>query len=383
MSPADLKLHELHTLAEMEKMREPWNNIVLDTPTATPFQTWEWNFGIATFEARSAHLRVVVAEDKNGKVVGIAPFRIRSLGMLTRLSILEFIGSRESDYVDLLFLEPHREAFARSITEWIERNKEWRILSLGPLRQGTVDVISQFDTYQIRHSGICPFIQLPATFEEYVQNVMQKRLNQSVQSKSKLLTSNERLAFSISRTPSELERDLPVFFDLHQRRQNDKGERGRFSDNRWRECFKEMSLALLQAGALRLGLLTIDRHPAASFYNLRLQGREYFYLAGMDPGAARHSPGNLLHYWMIREAIKDGLLEYDFLAGKEAYKLRWTKTHHDTFELVQARSRAEAILWRKWEAWRNRIYRSRVVKRVYFATIGRFNKNIGGGNNAS
>jgi CelD/BcsL family acetyltransferase involved in cellulose biosynthesis/peptidoglycan/xylan/chitin deacetylase (PgdA/CDA1 family) len=358
----NLSLYELHSLSEMKNVRESWNRLVLNAPTTTPFQSWEWNFGMAKFEGDRVRLRIIVAENKNGEVVGIAPFWIRK--NWSRLTVLEFIGTRKSDYLDILCLEPYKEAFVHQLLEWIEQNVEWQIINFQNLRQESVNLLSKFGSFEIQPSDVCPIAYLPATIEAY-ERELQKKLRQTIHRQGKLLSSDGRIAFSVSRTASQLHTDLPVLFNLHQRRRRTKSERGKFFDQQWREAFLEISLALAQEGFVRLGLLWIDRQPAACLYNLRLRDQEYAYLAGLEPDFARYSPGTLLHHWMIGEAIKDGVRVYDFMRGNEPYKFWWTNEICQTFQMVRARSRVLYRVWRKREAIRDSIYRSRWVKRVY------------------
>jgi len=272
MIRCDLRLYEVRSLSEMGKIRDAWNHLALSAPTTTSFQTWEWNFGMAKHEGNSVRLRIVVAKDKFGEVVGIAPFWIRSNG-IPGLSVLEFIG--RGDYSDLFFSEPYKDIFVSSVMEWIECNTEWRIIHLHNVRQEIVDLISRYDgRLTTRPCGVCPYAQLPDTFEDYEQKVLQKRLRQKIRQKRKQLAGNGLLTFSVCETTSQLQADLPVFFDLHQRRQRTKGERGRFFEEKWRTSFEEISLALLRAGFLTLGLLRIDGQPAASLYNVRFQDQE-------------------------------------------------------------------------------------------------------------
>ena len=129
---------------------------------------------------------------------------------------------------------------------------------------------------------------------------------------------------------------------------------------------------LLQAGFLRLCILRIDGNPAACFYNLRMGEREYCYSGGMEPGYARYSPGSLLDYWMIGEAINDGVRTYDFGLGNETYKFRWANETSHLFEMVRARSRVESLISEKLDFLHKAMYRSRLLKRIYLTTVGRF-----------
>jgi CelD/BcsL family acetyltransferase involved in cellulose biosynthesis len=57
----------------------------------------------------------------------------------------------------------------------------------------------------------------------------------------------------------------------------------------------------------------------------------YFYIGGFDPDRAALSPGALLLGHAIEAAVREGAVAFDFLRGREAYKLRWgardTHTH--------------------------------------------------------
>lgn len=137
-----------------------------------------------------------------------------------------------------------------------------------------------------------------------------------------------------------------------------------------------MSLAMTQEGFVRLWLFRIDGQPAPCLYNLRLRDQEYFYLSGIEPGLARYSPVSLLQYWMIGEAIKDGVRVYDFLRGNDPYKSRWSNETCQTFQVVRARSRVLYRVWKIRESIRASIYRSRWVKRVYLTMLGMYEKNV-------
>jgi CelD/BcsL family acetyltransferase involved in cellulose biosynthesis len=354
----------------MEKMREDWNRLVLKIQTATPFQSWEWNFGMAKYNDPHVRLRIVVAEDKNGQMVGIAPFWIRSSG-LPGLNVLEFIGSHPSDYSDIIFLNDYKDGFVNALKEWSDENKEWRIAHFENLRWNLGELGNRDGSSEFRPSFICPYASLPKTMGEY-ELKLRKNLRRTIRRQRKLLGSDGRMSFSTSQTTSQLKADLPVLFDLHQQRLRVKGERGRFFDKHWIETFKEISLMMQQAGFLKFGVMRIDGQPAACVYNFRLHKREYAYLGGMAADYAQHSPGSLLHHYMIEEAINDGVQIYDFCRGDESYKYSWTNEKFQLSEMILTRSKAGGYIWRRWESWREALYRSRFIKRVYLATVGKF-----------
>lgn len=366
----ELKLYEVRSVSELEDLREGWKHLASNTTTATPFQTWEWNYGIAKFESVRIQLRIVVARNSQGHVVGIAPFCIRPTGW-PGVAVLEFIGSRTSDYLDTLFLDAYKESFAHHLLAWIDRNTEWRIVHLQSVRQSAVDWFSKTGAFEISPYDLCPYALLPTTIEQYM-STLPKQLQNLIVRKSRQIAGDARFDFSISRTRGQLESDLSIMFALHQRRQIDRGERGRFFNKAWTEAFYKLSLGFLEAGFLRLGILYIKETPAACVYNLRMRDREYFCWGGMDPTFSRYSPGSVLHYAMIDRAIKDGVVVYDFGRGNDAYKSWWTSGNCQLFQVLRGRSTINALLWRKHVEWRNAIYRSRCVKQVYRTTVGKF-----------
>lgn len=368
MAKQDLKLFEIHSVPDMEEIRDSWQKLVIESQIATPFQTWEWNVGIAKYESDRVRLRVVVAKDDNGKIVGIAPLWIR-LKSFPKFAVLEFIGSRPSDYLDLICLEIYREAFTKSLMEWLNQNTEWNVCYLQNLRLHSVSMSNSDGMFKIRPSDICPYTNLPETIEKYELR-LPKKLRYTIRHQNKLLGEKGRLTFSVSRTASELRNHLEIFFDLHQRRQRSKGERGKYFDSRWRTAFHEISSKLLEAGVLRLGILWIDSRPAACLYNLRLHDREYYYSVGMEPEFAQHSPGTLLQYYMIREAIKDNVKVYDFGRGNEIYKSWWTDRNCQLFVMIRGQSNLHLWLWTMMGSITKRIYGSHMLKQIYLAVQG-------------
>jgi CelD/BcsL family acetyltransferase involved in cellulose biosynthesis len=93
------------------------------------------------------------------------------------------------------------------------------------------------------------------------------------------------------------------------------------------KAHRETAPALLSLGILRLYGLRLADRIVASFYGFTHltagKRRVYYYLGGFDPAFARLSVGMLMIDHAVREAIRDGAVEFDFLRGREAYKYRW------------------------------------------------------------
>nr|WP_277998472.1 GNAT family N-acetyltransferase [Sphingomonas liriopis] len=74
------------------------------------------------------------------------------------------------------------------------------------------------------------------------------------------------------------------------------------------------------AGMLRAALLTIDGRPAAFSFDLDAGDLKYAIANSYDPAYAKHSPGKLLYYRNLVEALGRGITRVDWGAGDSGYK---------------------------------------------------------------
>ena len=74
------------------------------------------------------------------------------------------------------------------------------------------------------------------------------------------------------------------------------------------------------AGMLRAALLTIDGKPAAFSFDLDAGDLKYAIANSYDPVYAKHSPGKLLYYRNLVEALGRGIARVDWGAGDSGYK---------------------------------------------------------------
>ena len=74
------------------------------------------------------------------------------------------------------------------------------------------------------------------------------------------------------------------------------------------------------AGMLRAAMLTIDGTPAAFSFDLDAGTLKYAIANSYDPAFAKHSPGKLLYYRNLVEALGRGITRVDWGAGDSGYK---------------------------------------------------------------
>jgi CelD/BcsL family acetyltransferase involved in cellulose biosynthesis len=356
-------LYLISSLNEMEKLKVEWHEVFNCCSSCTAFQSWEWNYGAAKHHYPEELLRIIVSRNAEGKIMGIAPLSLRKYGF-PGIKILEFIGTRYSDYLDIIANDGYKDFFAEELVKWIRKNKEWQIINFISLRKETIEMLSKYFSFEYSYHSVCPYVSLPASFNDYkklLSNSFLKKIRRNI----KNIQSKGNLIFSISDSIQDFHEDLNAFFELHQKRQNKKGQRGHFREERWREQFQSISTLLYLSGMLRIGSLKINSEVISIQFNLLLKNKEYSYLSGFEPIYEQYSPGKLLDYYMIEDAIKKGITEYDFLQGSEPYKYKWTKKDVQLYKVFFSRSILLTFFWKKLQKIKYIVYNSTTIKKVY------------------
>jgi CelD/BcsL family acetyltransferase involved in cellulose biosynthesis len=129
------------------------------------------------------------------------------------------------------------------------------------------------------------------------------------------------VGFRLADDPNRLPADLDTLFALH---------RARWPGSKWfaaAEAFhRDFAAVALERGWLRLWILELDGAPAAAWYGFRFAGVDWFYQGGRDPSLSKERVGIVLIIHTVREALRDGMREYRFLRGGEAYKSRFASS---------------------------------------------------------
>ena len=123
------------------------------------------------------------------------------------------------------------------------------------------------------------------------------------------------MRFGFCETQEDLDRLLPVLFDLHTRRWVRDGKPGVFGSEQKRDFYCALSRALLERGWLRFSWLEWRGRVLACQYGFAYEGTYFQLQEGYEPASEHWNPGIGLRAWSIREFLKEGLQEYDFLGG--------------------------------------------------------------------
>jgi CelD/BcsL family acetyltransferase involved in cellulose biosynthesis len=163
---------------------------------------------------------------------------------------------------------------------------------------------------------VCPVALLCSNWEGYLQ-MLGKKQRHEVRRKLRRATEAVEWEWRTAHSPEDLDRELPVFFRLHEAAGGDKAG---FMTSAVKNYFRDLAHALLDRGILRLSVFRRAGEDIAATMSFHARNRYFLYNSGYDPAAAAYSPGIAAVAFAMQDAIADKAVAFDFLSGDEPYK---------------------------------------------------------------
>jgi CelD/BcsL family acetyltransferase involved in cellulose biosynthesis len=313
-------------------LREEWNALLGMSRANTIFLTWEWAHTWWRHLSGGAALRLVVVRSGR-EVVAIAPWLVRDRDVL-RLELiptLQFLGtgSAGADYLDVI-VKPDVEAEALAALASYVAQQPWqadfsamqpgaraRFLAAGLAERGWRPAV--------RTSDVCPFIPMAGRTWEMYLGALGREHRYNFRRRLNRLQRDHAMQLERASTDEQRAVALEQLVRLHNERWAGRGGSTAFHTRALIEFHREFSTLALANGWLRLFTLRADDTPAAALYGLAYGGTFSFYQAGFDARFSPMSVGLVTMGLAIQSAFGEGLAEYDFLHGAEAYKALWTR----------------------------------------------------------
>ena len=181
---------------------------------------------------------------------------------------------------------------------------------------------------------VCPIIELPPTWDEYLM-MLSKKQRHEVRRKLRKADAEADTRFYIVGPEQELQDEVQTFIDLHQKSTPEKDQ---FMDPQMQGFFFEVTQVLQDQGWLQLAFVEMDGYKAAALLNFDYADSILVYNSGYDPARFRQlSPGIIVTARCIEQAIALGRTKFDFLRGDEVYKYRFGAQDTKVRRLLVAR----------------------------------------------
>jgi CelD/BcsL family acetyltransferase involved in cellulose biosynthesis len=315
---------------------ERWDPLVASSRIPSPFMRWAWHDAWARSAAPdevNAGFALVLAGDEEA-IRGILPLTVRPL-RFRRMRVRALTWATRSvgcpDHLDVLAIADAKlESAIPSLDEL-----GWDLLLLTGVAEEAPNIARLVDAFAKRGCAVrrtfldsCPYLDLPGDWDAYLASLSPTR-RQTIRRKERRLIRDHAMTVT-DYAPDRLEEGWRHLHALHDERWAGAGALG----PRVAELLRRFSSELAARDELWLTTLDLDGQPAAAWYGFAWFDTIYFYQGGRDPKWASHSVGAVLMGAMIRRAIERGYRRFDFLRGRDEYKLSWTTTQRPIYEIV-------------------------------------------------
>ncbi len=251
--------------------------------------------------------------------------------------LLSFLGSQDVTDEQVPTAVPGREAEAlKFFLDWAFTDEGFTRIRFHSVLEGTrwlgvVEELSKSSDLSFTQDqvDVAPAIQLPSTFDDYLQGLSGHDRHELRRKRRRLGDVGEwriRRADEIG-----WEADLTAFFEFHRQAPGEKA--GFFTPERER-FFRRLAADLFLFGLARLDVLDLNGEPVACTFSYDYRDTLALYNSSFRPDLAKQAPGMVLVGSLIEQAIEEGKHLFDFLRGDEPYKRRFGPIPRPVYEVI-------------------------------------------------
>lgn len=338
----------IDSITELERMSEPWNNLLRQSGSNTIFLTWEWLYTWAECYLSKKRRLFILAVYRDDELIGIAPWYINTLlyGPF-KLRQIEFLGIPEtsSDYIDVICKKGKERDIARLIFTHLykQTSSVWDVLMLRNIPSESVFLANFIDCmkregkyFETQAGAFCPYLNLPSKKEDFIFDLSPNRRRRFNYDLNVLKRDGEILYRRFY--PVNNNTILDNFFALYQMRWgNDNMQFYTFLEKLIKRCNEKERV--------RIDFLNVNGKEVASLFFLIYENVINMYLMAIDTNFNKKiSVGNIMTKISIEHAIEDKYSFYDFLKGNEEYKFYWTKEGKRCLNLFSCQRRLGTLV---------------------------------------
>ncbi len=301
---------------DLSTARADWTALAVHSENI--FSTWEWADAWVRHLAGEGQLAVAIARRPNGEAAAILPLWVVRE---SPFRLLRFVGAGPGDQLGPVCGSGEQGDVATALRRYVDEVLSGSGVFLGERIAGTDSLGPQLGGTVIRHAP-SPVLRIRGVgFDDFLAAHSRNFRGQVRQRERKLFRAGQ-VTYRLTQEADQVEADMQSLMRLHAARWSE-GESIALSGPE--ACFHlDFAKRALENGWLRLWTLELEGRPVAAWYGFRYAGVESYYQAGRDPAYDHLHVGFVLLCHTIRSAFQDGMHEYRFGVGGEAYKGRFT-----------------------------------------------------------
>jgi hypothetical protein len=313
-------------------VREHWERLSAAVSQPSFFMTSDWvDTWLSIFGSKLKPQFLLFKEQ--GLVVGACLLvrRWQWKGpVLLRIIYLNTAGEDPKDgtcieYNDLLCKPGFEQAIAFSLASYLQKYR-WDQLMLNGFQSGE-GLAALKNAYVVREATVSSkptfYINLEhiryigQEYEQFLSSNTRRQIRRSCE----LYQQQGVITLQRARDTDDALAMLNNLSQLHQKTWVVRGKPGVFSSDRFCRFHQQLIRNTFDKGYIQLLSVQSGSSTIGILYNFTYAGRVYFYQSGFDyTEDNRYKPGMVTHFHAVKECLKLGYTEYDFLAGDSQYK---------------------------------------------------------------
>ncbi len=341
-----INVYRISNLADLKGPSAPlreeeWEDLLRRARNKSIFLTWEWLVTWWETYGENNELWWINVKDENRKLIGSAPFYLRkqSNGLILPHRELRFIGTGapvSPEHLDVLADHEKSAEALEAIGHYLaDRYKDWDVLLLTDLTGRDVSPAAAFklaDILSIQSTSVqtedqlpsAPYIPLPDTWENYFKSLGKWLRRTVVRQRNKQTRELEMSFYVWSSKDGGLDAAFDRFEKLYALRKESVQVENKFEESHgYRKFHRLLASRFAERGWLNLAFLKIGDREVACEYTFKYLETLYSYQCGFDPAFGKNNVFKVLRSYVIEDAVRQGMKEFDLLRGEEPYKYDW------------------------------------------------------------
>jgi len=319
----------LTTESDVRSIEAKWSDLARDEVFTHPLWCLTW---WECFRTPEMQLRVMVARNSDGDILGLAPLYMHYSPLMGRE--LRFLGDGAicSEYLSILAEPTLAAEVVSAIAEKLhqqgrsEKNGTWDVLDLDCYRTGDSSMSALKQSMQQRNHAChideamgCWRIDFSEGWDNYCAKLSKCRRTKARRLLRQIQGEGPYQVKWVQRH-TDIEEFMNHLSQLHQSRWQSKGELGCFANPRFGKFLRQVADKALACDRAHLLQVNYENFPVAIQFGLRSQSTIFSYQVGVDTTSRAESPGMAMNMLLIHDGFQRGLKFLDFLRGEEPYK---------------------------------------------------------------
>ena len=317
----------------LANLEQDWDHLLKVSSQDFPFFSWTWYSTWWKHFGGKGELCVLVAEEPDGCIKGIAPLyrrhtKLRGLPIRELRFMNSGIGPRNT-----FVLEQGQSGMCAllEMVEWLSTNRaKWDLITLSnvdtasPYVEELIGSAQNAGLYTLEEPARqSPFIQMEGEFEEYWADNFKSRQRNNVLRPLRMHGERGTCQVISYTDVRDMDKALELAFQVSA--SSWKSRRAtHMSGSREREAFyRDITKSLAEKGQIRIWISMLNDTPIALEYQLTSEHAVHLLVNDFDDAFHSLSPGNVLLYHVVRELYGERVSEYDFCGNAYKYEKIW------------------------------------------------------------